>query len=76
VHKSNWESSANESHLYSELNFFNPANETLFNVGNSLAQCELEAHSAHTALGDSLYAFEIENEVDDELSSQLIRQES
>jgi len=46
------------------LNFFNPVNETLFNVGNGLDQCVLEAHAAYTALGDSLYAFEIGNEVD------------
>ncbi|KIM94392.1 glycoside hydrolase family 79 protein [Oidiodendron maius Zn] len=46
------------------LNFFNPANETLFNVGNGLSQCVLEANAAYTALGDSLYAFEIGNEVD------------
>ncbi|KUJ14858.1 uncharacterized protein LY89DRAFT_720313 [Mollisia scopiformis] len=46
------------------LNFFNPVNETLFNVGNGLDQCVLEAYAAHTALGDSLYAFEIGNEVD------------
>ncbi|KAI8628284.1 glycoside hydrolase family 79 protein [Xylariaceae sp. FL1651] len=46
------------------LNFFNQVNETLFDVGDGLAQCVLEAHAAYTALGDSLYAFEIGNEVD------------
>ncbi|KAI1431874.1 hypothetical protein GGR50DRAFT_35531 [Xylaria sp. CBS 124048] len=46
------------------LNFFNEVNETLFNVGHGLDQCLLEAHTAYTALGDSLYAFEIGNEVD------------
>ncbi|KAH8897390.1 hypothetical protein GQ53DRAFT_818660 [Thozetella sp. PMI_491] len=46
------------------LNFFNPKNETLFNVGDGLSQCVLEAHAAYTALRDSLYAFEIGNEVD------------
>ncbi|KAI1740385.1 hypothetical protein F4680DRAFT_117700 [Xylaria scruposa] len=46
------------------LNFFNPENETLFNVGDGLAQCVLEANVAYSALGDSLYAFEIGNEVD------------
>ncbi|KAI0474603.1 hypothetical protein F4859DRAFT_481356 [Xylaria cf. heliscus] len=46
------------------LNFFNPENETLFNVGDGLAQCVLEANAAYKALGDSLYAFEIGNEVD------------
>jgi hypothetical protein len=46
------------------LNFFNAVNETLFNVGNGLDQCILEAHTAYTGLGDSLYAFEIGNEVD------------
>ncbi|KAI0547090.1 hypothetical protein F4679DRAFT_375269 [Xylaria curta] len=46
------------------LNFFNPENETLFNVGDGLAQCVLEANAAYSALGDSLYAFEIGNEVD------------
>ncbi|KAI2625213.1 glycoside hydrolase family 79 protein [Xylaria nigripes] len=46
------------------LNFFNEVNETLLDVGNGLHQCVLEAHTAYTALGDSLYAFEIGNEVD------------
>ncbi|KAI0972266.1 hypothetical protein F4678DRAFT_56120 [Xylaria arbuscula] len=46
------------------LNFFNPENETLFDVGDGLAQCVLEANAAYNALGDSLYAFEIGNEVD------------
>ncbi|KAJ3561063.1 hypothetical protein NPX13_g9090 [Xylaria arbuscula] len=46
------------------LNFFNPENETLFDVGDGLAQCVLEANAAYKALGDSLYAFEIGNEVD------------
>ncbi|KAI1752140.1 hypothetical protein F4782DRAFT_158599 [Xylaria castorea] len=46
------------------LNFFNPENETLFNVGDGLVQCVLEANAAYSALGDSLYAFEIGNEVD------------
>ncbi|KAI0187813.1 hypothetical protein EV127DRAFT_368742 [Xylaria flabelliformis] len=46
------------------LNFFNPKNETLFNVGDGLAQSVLEANAAYNALGDSLYAFEIGNEVD------------
>lgn len=45
------------------LNFFNPENETLFDVGDGLDQCVLEAHAAYTALGDSLYGFEIGNEV-------------
>jgi hypothetical protein len=62
------QSKPNEAHLYSGLNFFNPVNETLFNVGNGLAQCVLEAYAAYTALGDSLYAFEIGNEVDGESS--------
>jgi hypothetical protein len=46
------------------LNFYNALGETLFNVGNGLAQCVLEAHAAYKALGKSLYAFEIGNEVD------------
>lgn len=46
------------------LNFFNPVNETLFDVGDGLSQCVLEAHAAYDSLGDSLYAFEIGNEVD------------
>ncbi|KAI1820808.1 glycoside hydrolase family 79 protein [Xylaria intraflava] len=46
------------------LNFFNEVNETLFDVGDGLDQCVLEAHTAYTALGNSLYAFEIGNEVD------------
>ncbi|KAI3335233.1 hypothetical protein F4824DRAFT_465188 [Ustulina deusta] len=46
------------------LNFFNPENETLFDVDDGLAQCVLEANAAYDALGDSLYAFEIGNEVD------------
>lgn len=41
-------------------------NETLFSGGDGLAQCVPEAKAAYTALGDSLYAFEIGNEVDDE----------
>ncbi|PMD16271.1 glycoside hydrolase family 79 protein [Hyaloscypha hepaticicola] len=45
------------------LNFFNPVNETLFSVGNGLEQCVLEAHAAYASLGNSLYAFEIGNEV-------------
>ncbi|KAI3317185.1 glycoside hydrolase family 79 protein [Xylariaceae sp. AK1471] len=46
------------------LNFFNEVNETLFDVGNGLDQCVLEAHAAYNALGESLHAFEIGNEVD------------
>ncbi|KAF7617386.1 hypothetical protein AFLA_005427 [Aspergillus flavus NRRL3357] len=46
------------------LNFFNPVNETYLEVGNGLDQCVLEANAAHKAMGDSLYAFEIGNEVD------------
>ncbi|KAI1323042.1 hypothetical protein F5Y16DRAFT_415293 [Xylariaceae sp. FL0255] len=46
------------------LNFYNPENETLFDVGDGLAQCVLEASAVYNALGDSLYAFEIGNEVD------------
>ncbi|PIG83921.1 putative glycoside hydrolase family 79 protein [Aspergillus arachidicola] len=46
------------------LNFFNPVNETYLEVGGGLDQCVLEAHAAHEAMGDSLYAFEIGNEVD------------
>ncbi|OJJ46450.1 hypothetical protein ASPZODRAFT_2129467 [Penicilliopsis zonata CBS 506.65] len=45
------------------LNFYNP-DETLFDIGDGLAQCVLEAHAAYTSLGDALYAFEIGNEVD------------
>ena len=56
--------SADEWHFLTGLNFFNPVNETLFNVGNGLAQSILEANAAYTALGESLYAFEIGNEVD------------
>ncbi|KAB5514880.1 hypothetical protein GE09DRAFT_1046446 [Coniochaeta sp. 2T2.1] len=37
---------------------------TLFKVGNGLAQCVLEADAVYKSLGDSLYAFEIGNEVD------------
>ena len=33
-------------------------------MGDGLAQCILEANAAYDALGDSLYAFEIGNEVD------------
>lgn len=47
-------------------------NETLFNVGNGLEQCVLEAHAAYTALGNSLYAYEIGNEVDGESPYLLI----
>ncbi|RAK81712.1 glycosyl hydrolase family 79 C-terminal domain-containing protein [Aspergillus fijiensis CBS 313.89] len=46
------------------LNFFNAENETLFDVGDGLAQCVLEAHAAYHAIGDALYGFEIGNEVD------------
>ncbi|KAI0406616.1 hypothetical protein F4802DRAFT_606064 [Xylaria palmicola] len=46
------------------LNFFNPVNETLFDVGDGLAQSVLEANAVYDALGDSLYTFEIGNEVD------------
>ena len=46
------------------LNFFKPVNESLFNVGDGLAQCVLEANAAYRALGESLYAYEIGNEVD------------
>lgn len=46
------------------LNFFNPTNETLFNVGDGLDQCVLEANAAYNAIGDALYGFEIGNEVD------------
>ncbi|KAI0140536.1 hypothetical protein GGR57DRAFT_487880 [Xylariaceae sp. FL1272] len=46
------------------LNFYNPTNETLFDVGDGFDQCILEAAAAYDALGDSLYAFEIGNEVD------------
>nr|AQW38601.1 beta-glucuronidase [Talaromyces pinophilus] len=45
------------------LNFFQSENETLFNVGDGLDQCVLEAYAAYTALGESLYGFEIGNEV-------------
>ena len=45
------------------LNFFQPENETILNVGDGLGQCVLEAHAAYTALGDSLYGLEIGNEV-------------
>ncbi len=38
--------------ISSGLNFFNPTNETLFNVGNGLDQCVLEASLAYKALGD------------------------
>lgn len=55
---------ANEAHCCLGLNFFNAMNETLFNVGNGLAQCVLEAQAAYNALGRSLYAYEIGNEVD------------
>lgn len=48
------------------LNFYNPVNETLFDVGNGLEQCVLEANAAYTSIGDALYAFEIGNEVDGE----------
>lgn len=48
------------------LNFFNPENETLFNVGDGLSQCVLEANAAYNAIGDALYGFEIGNEVDGE----------
>ncbi len=41
-------------------------NETLFSVGNGLEQCVLEAHAAYASLGNSLYAFEIGNEVNGE----------
>ncbi|RAH70498.1 glycosyl hydrolase family 79 C-terminal domain-containing protein [Aspergillus aculeatinus CBS 121060] len=46
------------------LNFFNAENETLFDVGDGLAQCVLEAHAAYHAIGDAFYGFEIGNEVD------------
>lgn len=52
------------NHSHSGLNFFNPVNETYLEVGNGLDQCVLEANAAHNAMGDSLYLFEIGNEVD------------
>jgi hypothetical protein len=50
------------------LNFFRAANETLFNIGDGLAQSVLEAHAAYSAIGRDLFAFEIGNEVDGEPS--------
>lgn len=52
------------------LNFFNPVNETLFDVGDGLAQAVLEAHAAYHAIGNSLHSFEIGNEVNGEWPSQ------
>ncbi|GKZ39607.1 hypothetical protein AbraIFM66950_000739, partial [Aspergillus brasiliensis] len=46
------------------LNFFNTVNETYDNIGNGLGQCVLEANAAYETMGDSLYAYEIGNEVD------------
>ncbi|OJZ84289.1 glycoside hydrolase family 79 protein [Aspergillus luchuensis CBS 106.47] len=46
------------------LNFFNTVNETYYNIGNGLDQCVLEANAAYETMGNSLYAFEIGNEVD------------
>jgi hypothetical protein len=53
------------------LNFFQSENETLFNVGDGLDQCVLEAYAAYTALGESLYGFEIGNEVNCKSSYQI-----
>ncbi|GKZ86188.1 hypothetical protein AnigIFM56816_001240 [Aspergillus niger] len=46
------------------LNFFNTVNETYNKIGNGLDQCVLEANAAYKTMGNSLYAFEIGNEVD------------
>ena len=50
------------------LNFFNTVNETYNNIGNGLDQCVLEANAAYKTMGNSLYAFEIGNEVDGKLT--------
>lgn len=54
------------------LNFFNTVNETYYNIGNGLDQCVLEANAAYETMGNSLYAFEIGNEVDSKLARYQI----
>ncbi|KAJ5727063.1 hypothetical protein N7493_004883 [Penicillium malachiteum] len=44
------------------LNFYNPENETLFDVGDGILQCVVEANAVYNAIGENLYGFEIGNE--------------